>query len=98
MGPKMSKRVLMEERGIEPRTFRKQCVMQLNIIRTFSFVKGVSNGWLTADILPLNHSPTFSKIAYNVKNIIIIFDDPVSVIILRLSRFSGILTFPRAEL
>lgn len=42
MGLKMNKRVLMEERGIEPRTFRKQSVMQLNIIRTPVFVKAVS--------------------------------------------------------
>lgn len=42
MGPKINKRVLMEERGIEPRTFRKQDVMQLNIIRTAIFVKDVS--------------------------------------------------------
>lgn len=46
--------------------------------QNFSTHEGRVNGWLTADILPLNHSPTFLVLTYNVEYIILIFDDPVA--------------------
>ena len=61
--------------------------MQLYIMSLSVCVKDVSNEQLTADILPLNHSPNCSHINGNI-----LYKQLSSILRLRLSRLSGILS------